>query len=329
MENGFPQKIKLLKLIDFLKRETDEENPISRQDLCEKLNSMGIPSNPRTLSLDIALLNESGYEIMSEKRGHEVFFYVSDRTFSVPELKILIDAVEAASFISKKKTAGLTDKIASLGGIHRAELLKRDLVFFNLRKHANETVLYSVDSIADAINRGKAVSFNYFHLDRGADRVYRRDENGEKKKYLVEPVALVFFEDNYYLNAYSPKYPGTTANYRIDRIDNVKIDENTDISEEARSFLKGIGDYTGKTFKMYHGETVSVTLEFDEGLVEPVFDKFGEDVGIAGSGDGTLRVTTDVSVSPVFFGWVFQFDGKMRIVSPERVVEEYERMKRE
>ncbi len=171
MKKEFPQKIKLLKLVDFLKRETDEDHPISRQDLCRKLNEMQIPSNPRTLSLDIDLLNEYGYEVMSYKKEHRRYYYISDRDFSVPELKILVDAVEAASFISKRKTEELIKKISALGGIHRAELLRRDMVCFNTRKHANESVLDSVDTIADAINRRNAVTFIYFHLDEKAQRV--------------------------------------------------------------------------------------------------------------------------------------------------------------
>ena len=142
MKQDNPQKIKLLVLLDYLKRETDERHPISRQELCRVLNEKDISSNPRTLSLDIALLNESGYEIMSRQIGHEKYYYVEDRKFSVPELKILIDAIEAASFISDKKTDELIDKIASMGGIHRAEILKRDMVYFNTRKHTNEK--YSV-----------------------------------------------------------------------------------------------------------------------------------------------------------------------------------------
>lgn len=128
-----PQKIKLLRLLDLLQRETDVDHPISRQNLCKCLNDMGISSNLRTLSLDIETLNDAGYEIMENQVGHEKFYYVEDRDFSLPELKVLIDAVEAASFISKKRSDELVEKIASLGGEHRADLLKRNMVCFNKR----------------------------------------------------------------------------------------------------------------------------------------------------------------------------------------------------
>lgn len=168
-----PQKIKLITLMDLLQRETDEEHPISRQALCRRLNDMGISSNPRVLSLDIEVLNDAGYEIMETQIGREKFYYVEDRTFSVPELKVKIDALEAASFISKKKTTQIVDKIASLGGMHRADLMMRNMVCFNTRKHTNEQVLFYIDSLEDAIVRKKKVAFHYFDLNEKGSRLSR------------------------------------------------------------------------------------------------------------------------------------------------------------
>ena len=228
-----PQKIKLLRLLDLLKRETDVDHPISRQDLCQRLNDMGISSNLRTLSLDIETLNDAGYEVMENQVGHEKYYYVEDRDFSLPELKVLIDAVEAASFISKKRSDELVEKIASLGGEHRADLLKRNMVCFNTRKHSNSHVLFSVDSIEEAICRKKKVAFHYFDLDEKGERVFRTNNVGEPKRYYVEPVALVFNEDNYYLVTYSSRHPDKTANYRVDRMEHVEVVEESVLSDEA------------------------------------------------------------------------------------------------
>ena len=157
MPAGVQQKVKLLQLYELLKQETDEDHPISRVELCRRLNEMGVSSNVRTLSKDIEELRSSGYEVMSFMRKWEKFYYLPEHDFSVPELKILIDAVQAASFISGKKTEELVGKIAMIGGSHRAELLRDNMVKFNTRKHTNETVLYTVDSIEDAIARRKKI----------------------------------------------------------------------------------------------------------------------------------------------------------------------------
>ena len=207
------QKYKLLKLLELLRQETDEQNPLPTSAICNRLAEMGISCERRTLTKDIAVLNELGYEVMWNWVGKEKGYYIEDRSFSVPELKILIDAVQAASFITEKKTAELIDKIAELGGTHKADILKGNMVCFNTRKHSNESIYYNVGYLEDAIQQQKKVIFYYYDLNENGEKVYRREHH----HYVVEPIALVFNEDNYYLMVYSARHDGT-ANYRVDRI---------------------------------------------------------------------------------------------------------------
>lgn len=317
------QKIKLLKLYELLRKETDEAHPISRIELCRRLNEMGVSSNVRTLSKDIEVLQENGYEIMSFMKDKEKFFYVPEHDLTVPEIKILIDAVQAAGFITEKKTAELVDKIADLGGSHRAELLKENMVCFNTRKHTNEAIFYTVDSIEDAIIRRKKVAFNYFHLDECAERVYVTTGTGDKKRYYVEPVALIFNEDNYYLMTYSSRHPEGTANYRIDRMDHVEVVEESVLSDEAMAKIDGVAEFTEQAFKMFSGEQEDVVIQFSKELIGPVFDKFGEDTPMMPVNDTTCAATIHVQISPTFFGWLAQFGNKMQVLSPEPVLTQY------
>lgn len=314
------RKIKLLKLLDMLRQETDEQNPLSTTQICAKLGQMGIVCDRRTLPRDIAILNEQGYEIMSLMVGHDKCYYVEDRSFSVPELKILIDAVQAASFITDKKTAELVDKIASLGGTHRAEILKSNMVCFNTRKHSNEQIYYNVDTLERAIQDNKKVIFYYFNLDENGNKAYRRDHH----HYVVEPIALVFNEDNYYLISYSARHDGT-ANYRLDRMEAVEIIDE-DICEKAIALRESVSGYTEQVFKMYGGETVEVVLEFSDNLIGAVYDKFGEETQMTRVADDKCTAAVKVQVSPVFWGWLFQFGKQMKILSPEGVSQEYKQL---
>ncbi len=320
---GVMQKIKLLKLYELLKRETDEDHPISRVDLCKRLNEMGISSNVRTLTLDIRELTKNGYEVMSFMRDRERFFFVPEHELSIPEIKIIIDALQATSFVTEKKTAELIAKVAAIGGSHQADLLKENMVLFNTRKHTNEAVLYNVDSIEDAIARKKKIAFNYFHLNEKAERVYVTTDTGDRKRYYVEPVALIFNEDNYYLMAYSSKHPESTANYRIDRMDHVEVVEESVLSDEALAKIDGVAAYTEEAFKMFGGEREEVVLQFDKALIGPVFDKFGEDTPMTAVDENTCEATVRVQVAPTFFGWLAQFANKMQILEPESVIEQY------
>lgn len=314
------QKIKVLKLLELLQQQTDDQKLLTTTDLCTKMESQGIPCDRRTLSKDIALLNAHGYEILWRWVGKEKGYYILDRSFSVPELKILIDAVQAASFVTEKKTAELVEKIADLGGSHRGDILKSNVVHFNTRKHSNECIYYNVDALEDALQRQKKVIFRYYDLDANCEKVYRRGGH----HYVVEPVALVFNEDNYYLVAYSSRH-NNTANYRVDRMDSVEVIDE-DITDKAVQLRGDVGEYTEQAFKMYGGPLEAIVLEFDRKLIGPVYDRFGEYTKIIEVGGGKCVATLRVQLSPTFWGWLFQFENQTRILSPESAIEEYRRL---
>ncbi len=316
-ENG--HKIKLLKLMELFRQETDEQHPMLATVVCEKLAERGVPVDRRTLSRDIKVLNDNGYEVMTTMVGHEKAYYVEDRSFEVPEIKVLIDAVQAASFITEKKTAVLIDKIADLGGSKRAQILKDNMVCFNTRKHSNESIYYNVGFLEEAIQKQKKVIFYYHDLNEKGERVYRH--NGHH--YVVEPIALVFNEDNYYLVSYSSRH-GNTTNYRVDRMSGVEIIEE-DITDVAVSLREDVCAYTGQAFKMYRGDPVEVTLQFKDKLIGVVFDKFGEGIPMTRGDGDIITAKVKVQIAPTFWGWLFQFGGDMKILSPNSAIEEYKK----
>lgn len=311
------RKLKVLKLLELLRQSTDEQHPMTTNNIAVQLAQVGIPCDRRTISQDIATLNELGYEVMSTMIGHEKAYYVEDRSFSIPELKILIDAVHASSFITEKKSEELIDKLVVLAGSHRAEVLKRNMVCFNTRKHSNERIFYNVDYLEDAILQQKKVIFRYFDLNESGERIYRR----EGHHYVVEPIALVFNEDNYYLTCYSARHDGT-SNYRVDRMDSVEIIDEP-CSEKAVTLRNEVAEYTEQVFKMFGGKQENVTLKFDRSLIGVVYDKFGEDTKMVQLTKDICEATVKVQISPTFWGWLFQFGNQMRIISPKELNEEY------
>lgn len=317
MPNGNRQKIKLLKLMEMLYQQTDEEHPLATSQLMKRLNDLGISCERRTLGNDIATLNEYGYEVLSCYVGHEKGYYVVDRTFTVPELKILIDAVQAAGFITEKKTKEFVDKIASLGGSHRAEILKSNMVCFNTTKHTNEGIYYNISELENALLHKKKASFYYFDRDENGQKVYRRN----KERYIENPMALIYNNDRYYLMCYSFKHNGI-CNYRLDRMEHVNT-EKEDVAPEAIMEAGDIGEYTEQVFKMYGGKAEDIVLEFDDKLIGVVQDKFGEGTKMIRTAPDKCTASIKVQISPTFWGWLFQFVGQMKILSPESLMEEY------
>lgn len=312
-ENAF--KIRLIKLLEILRQHSDEDNYMSTNEIIERLAAIGIVCDRRTLYKDVELLNESGYEVLCEKSpGKPNGYCVADRSFNVSELRILMDAVQASSFITPKKTEELVDKIANLGGSHRAELLQSNIVKFNTTKSINENIFYSISEINAAIENGKKVSFEYFDFNEKHERVYRR--NG--KRYYVNPLATIYDDDNYYLICYYGKYEGV-VHYRIDRMDHVEMVVNQPID-----LYKGdpidLQHHKKTLFGMFQGEEQEVEFIADKSLLDVIFDVFGDAVKLEPDRGDAVRFKVSVQLSPTFYGWCLSFGDKLQVVGPDEVV---------
>lgn len=245
MLNDQSQRIRALKVYEMLCQETDEDNPLGTSLIISKLKSCGIECDRKTLYKDIKALNDYGFEVMCT-RGQSNQYYVVSRKFDIPELRILIDAVQAASFITPSKTKELIDKIASLGGSSRGKVLKNTTAF-NTVKQKNEGIYYNVAALDEGIIAKRQVSFGYFNYDDMGKRIHRKD--GER--YIVNPIALVFNDNNYYLVCYNDKYQNI-SNYRVDRMENVCVEESKITKSECTEGFN-LAEYRKQTFSMYAG----------------------------------------------------------------------------
>lgn len=307
------QKIKLLRIMEFLRAESTEGKPVSTSQIISYLNSIHISCERRTLYKDMDMLIESGANIVKTELGRENAYYMNEVSFSLAEVKTLIDAVQAANFVPADKTADLVEKLLSYAGVRRSEIVRDNIIFYNNHKHSNQDIYENIEQIELAIRQKKQVSFYYFDLDEKRNRVYRK----EKKRYITDPVALVFSEDNYYLVAYSQKYQNA-VNYRVDRMDTVEVEEEP-ICEEALIKKRKTEAYTEQVFKMYNGETELVTMEFAPDKLGVIYDKFGENIEIRHADKGWLKIKAAVQISPTFWGWIYQLGDQIKIVSPEGI----------
>lgn len=317
MPNNSVLKMKMLALLEMLRQDSDEDHPLPTNEICDRLLEKGIPCERKSVGTDIALLREFGYEVMDARSGKQKAYYIEDRNFSLPEIKILIDAVQAASFITEKKAGELIEKIAYLGSSRRAEILQSNIVRFNTRKHTNEKIYYTIDQLEKAILNGRKASFVYFDLNEDHKKVYRKN----RKEYVVDPITLVYMEDNYYLMCYSEKYSNITT-YRVDRMERTKILKEP-VCEAANMTDEQIAAFTEQTFKMYGGETERIKLQFANHLIGTIYDKFGEDTKMERVDADSCSAVVDVQISPTFWGWVFQFAGELQIVEPQELIDTY------
>ncbi|MCH5194357.1 MAG: WYL domain-containing transcriptional regulator [Oscillospiraceae bacterium] len=311
------QKIKLLKILEFLRTESNKDNPVTTKQIISYLNSIGTTCDRRTLYRDMDVLIENSVDIIKTEYGRENAYYIDNENMTLAELKILIDAVQAANFITDSKSEVLIEKLSSMAGVRKKEIIKENIIFYNNHKHSNEGIYNNIEQIERAIQKKQQISFYYFDLDESCRRAYRKD----KARYFTDPVAMVYSEDNYYLMAYS-RERNKIINYRVDRMEKVMI-EDTPTCEEARIRKRNAVAYSEQVFKMYNGDTAEITLEFEPKLANVIFDKFGENTKISITANNKYKTVLTVQISPPFWGWLFQFVGEMRITSPDNIKEEY------
>ncbi|GHU95713.1 transcriptional regulator [Clostridia bacterium] len=304
------QKMKPLYLARILLEGTDDGHILTAQELCDALAAYDISASRQSIYGDIEALRLSGLDITLVP-GKNGGYFIAKRDFELPELKLLVDAVQSSRLITGKKSRELIDKLSKLTSSAQAKQLNRQVWVNGRAKALNETVYYSIDTIHEAINDGKKISFKYFDYNVKKKRVYRK--NGET--YIRTPVAMCWNDDNYYLVAFSPKYEDSLTTFRVDRIAGVEIlDEAADVFDRKKF---SIADYIKRTFGMYSGEVVSAKLAFDESLVSVVLDHFGNNTTLLEIGGGRFAIDAEVSTSPVFLGWIFQFGRKAEILEPD------------
>lgn len=307
------KKLKLLYLAQYLHQETDEQHPKTLQDLLAHLERCGISAERKSIYDDIHLLQDFGMEIQTTK-GKSFGYFLGERDFQLPELKLLIDVVQASPFLSSSKSMSLIGKLEKLTSRYGARQLRRQVYVMNRVRTSNEQLYYAVDGINAAISDNRKISFRYFDWTVKHEKAYRHGG----KAYVTNPVALCV-DRHYYLVAYD-ETSGDYRHYRVDRISNLEVLDEPRVSL-PRDF--DLGAYTKKIFDMYNGDTVTVRLQFDPKLLNAMIDRFGSDAHMHAVSDGLIEVSASVEASPTFYGWLFQFGTQAKLLSPQSVVEDF------
>ncbi len=314
------QKLKILHLLDILQKYTDEQHPISMQELIHKLEIRGIQAERKSIYDDIAALNAYGLKV-ENRRGPQGGYFLCDRLFEMPELKLLVDAVQASKFITVKKSEELIKKLESLTSKNRAVELQHSVIMRERIKTMNESVYHNVDSIQWAITQNVKVSFAYFDWNIKKQRQFRR--NGQR--YKVSPCALTWDDENYYLIAYEDETK-MLKHYRVDKMQNI-IAEQEERQGIDHSTRFDMAKYSRKMFGMYSGEVTRIKLRCSNSLIGVFLDRFGMNTIITPDGD-FFEIIIEAAISPVFLSWIIQFGDKVKILSPSSVAEDLQKLAR-
>ncbi|OGO88421.1 MAG: hypothetical protein A2Y15_01240 [Clostridiales bacterium GWF2_36_10] len=312
------QKLKILYILDALKK-TDEKSPITVNALIEMLSDNGISAERKSIYDDLEALEIFGYDVIRTK-GRNCGVFLGEREFELPELKLLVDAVQSSKFITEKKSARLIEKLAALaGGGDQTTILKRQVLIQGRIKAQNESIFNSIDRIHLAIAENKMISFSYYTYIVENGKI-KRISRHEGKKYIVSPWSLTWDDEFYYLLAHDEKN-NMIKHFRIDKMADISLTRR--IRKGKLLFgVTGISGYTKSTFSMFGGNDESVRISCDNSLIGVVIDRYGNDIPILKESNERFIFTAKVKVSPQFFAWIFSFGKGMEIVYPNNVVEQ-------
>ncbi len=322
MRNEGTGKLRLLYIYKLLLEETDENHTLSTAQIQKALmDRYGMEAHRITVSDDIQLLQMVGIEIGKIESTQNKYYMIS-RPLEQAELKVLTDAVASSKVITKKSSKALLERIASLGSPFKKEELIRNICPEDRIKSKNESILYNVDAINEAINEKKKVSFKYFNF--GANKRKQLKNDGEP--YIFSPWALVWNGDYYYAVGWSDKHGGI-GSFRVDRMCSVPEIRREDAVGMPKKFK--VSDYIKKNYHMFGGDVKQVELHCDGDVMDSIIDRFGYDVETEIIDDDHFIARVEVAVNNVFFGWIFGFGGKVKIKGPEDVAAEYKKIVKE
>ncbi len=311
------RKMKILHLRDMLLAETDDEHGLTMPQIIERLQEKEIAAERKALYDDLDVLSDFGLDIVV-RRGPRTEYAVGERHFEMPELLLLIDAVQSSRFLTKQKSDALIEKLKKLASKHQADFLDKSMHVEGRIKTQNESIYYNVDTIQEAVQQRKKITFRYFEYGLDKKEVLRR----EGRHYFESPIDLIYKDEFYYLITYNDKHDDFVR-YRVDRmIDIVKTDEPVAGSRKARSF--NVQEFCARAFGMYGGDVVSVVLAADRSVLGSVIDRFGKEVLVFPGNDNAVKVHVSILKSTVFYGWLAQFGNMIKIEKPETLAREYQ-----
>ncbi len=316
MAKSETQKLKLIKIAQFLMERTDEEHSVSTTEIIKMLENNGISAERKSIYSDIEALINIGMDINVSK-GRNGGFNLLSRDFELTELKLLVDAIQSSRFITQKKSLELIKKISGLVSIYERQELVREVYVFNRIKNENESIYYSTDNIYKAIQNDKMISFLYYNF--GPDK--KKQYHNKGLPIQVSPFALQYDSEKYYLIAFD-SYSGIIKHYRVDKMDNVQIINE---SRDGKAYFKkfDVAEYSNATIKMFSGKITDVTLKCPERFAGAIIDKFGKKIKFIPQDDGEYSVTVNAALTPTLYSWVFTFGGEITITAPQKAVTEY------
>ena len=316
MPKGTNQKFKLYRLAQIMLEKTDDDHYITMPEILSSLEAYGVTADRKSIYNDLRDLEVLGIEVEGEPVGGRYHYHVLNRPFELPELKLLVDAIQSSKFITERKTNALIKKLEQLVSQYEAVKLQRQVYVSGRIKTMNESIYYTVDAIHNAISENKKIRFQYYQWNVKKEMELRHGG----AFYHISPWGLSWDDENYYLVGYDSE-SDTLKHYRVDKMLHIQMSDEKREGQEHFERLN-MADYAKKSFGMFGGKEQKVKLLVKNELAGVMIDRFGKDIMMIPKEEKYFTVNVDVHISNQFLGWVFSLGDGVKIISPDEVVEQ-------
>ena len=298
MSRGANQKFKIYRLAQIMLERTDEEHYLTMPEIIAALKEYDIPADRKSLYADLKDLEILGIEVEGAQIGHRYRYHVLNHPFELPELKLLVDAIQSSKFITERKSNALIKKLEKLVSKYDAMKLQRQVYVSGRIKTMNESIYYTVDAIHNAIAQNKKIRFQYFQWNVKKEMELRHGG----AYYHISPWGLSWDDENYYLIAFD-SYNKIIKHFRVDKMLNINANsKKREGKQEFRSFDMAL--YDKKVFGMYGGKEEWVKIECENSLVGVMIDRFGKEITIISKEDEHFIINVQVVTSRQFLAWI-------------------------
>ncbi|HEX6594031.1 MAG TPA: WYL domain-containing protein [Bacillota bacterium] len=306
---------RLLKIKEILFNETDDQEGLGIKDLIKKLQPF-FPERTfdhRTIKRDLQTLDETGFEIIHNKTKYgKILYSHQSRLFETYQLRLMIDAILSARFITTNEKKNLISKIKQLTSKRIAKTFPGPILFSQSANMDYERVKLNIDRVHQAIFEKKVLTYQYGKFNVDKEFVFNRDG----AYYHVEPYALIWQNDFYYLIGHFQK-TNEMRHYRLDRIRNIEVSEETFVPKPFH-----LQEYVDHSFHMFAGKDIRIKIRFNNDLINVVLDRFRHEANIQKVDDTSFILTTKAKLSDGLVNWILTWGNQAKVLSPDYLVEQ-------
>lgn len=311
----FDKKMAMLYILDILRIYSDSNHPLTQKDIIDKLNNIySIELERKTISTNLQLLSEYGYDINKNSKG----YYLGERDFNENEIKYLIDALYSSKSITGNQALKLSKKLSN----YLSKYNQKDYTYLfkssQINRSLNRELFLNIEIINEAIKTNKQISFKYLYYEKDGKLCERK--NGYN--YKVSPYFLINNQSKYYLLCHM-KYHGKYSIYRLDFMKDITILDKPIIPYQSIPELGETFDITNfinEHVYTFSGNTITTTLEvLHSYIISVIIDWFGNNAKLYTKDDKTY-VKIHSNEQAIYY-WILQYQSAVKIIEPQHLIE--------